>query len=168
MSLPADIPVDAPPLPAVVERIFISPGHNFFGRKVPDADSHPLLEVSEVRCLAGRGLEGDRFLDFKDNYSGQVTFFDLAVFDELVRALGIHDKIPGVLRRNVFLRGVDLNEWADRRFSLQGIVFDGAKEAAPCAWMDLAFGPGAHEFLKGRGGLRARIVTTGALRVRMP
>jgi hypothetical protein len=30
--------------------------------------------------------------------------------------------------------------------------------------MDGAFAPGAHEFLKGRGGLRAKILTDGRLR----
>src|SRR4029077_13783233 len=31
-------------------------------------------------------------------------------------------------------------------------------------WMDGAFAPGAQEFLKGRGGLRAKILTDGLLR----
>jgi hypothetical protein len=30
--------------------------------------------------------------------------------------------------------------------------------------MDRAIGPGAEEFLKGRGGLRARILTNGTVR----
>jgi hypothetical protein len=34
--------------------------------------------------------------------------------------------------------------------------------------MDRAFGPGAEAFLKGRGGLRARIVGDGVLRTSAP
>ena len=65
----------------------------------------------------------------------------------------------------IFVRGLDLNGLIHRRFSLQGIVFAGSKECAPCPWMDVAFAPGAHAFLEGRGGLRARIVTSGTLRL---
>jgi MOSC domain-containing protein YiiM len=35
----------------------------------------------------------------------------------------------------------------------------------PCFWMDKAFAPGAEEALEGQGGLRARILTDGILRV---
>jgi MOSC domain-containing protein YiiM len=120
--------------------------------------------VKKVRCLARRGIEGDRFLDFKPDYSGQVTFFDLDVYDELCRALHIFDRAPGVLRRNVFVRGLDLNALIGRTFALQGITFSGSAECKPCYWMDRSFGPGAEAFLQGRGGLRARILTSGTLR----
>jgi MOSC domain-containing protein YiiM len=42
----------------------------------------------------------------------------------------------------------------------------GTEESRPCFWMDHAFGPGAQAALKGRGGLRARILTSGRLVVR--
>jgi MOSC domain-containing protein YiiM len=38
------------------------------------------------------------------------------------------------------------------------------EECRPCYWMDRAFAPGAYEFLKGRGGLRAKILCDGMLR----
>ncbi len=58
-----------------VERICISPGHNFFGRAKGEPGSYSTVEVQEVECVAGRGLRGDRFFDFKPDYKGQVTFF---------------------------------------------------------------------------------------------
>ena len=47
---------------------------------------------------------------------------------------------------------------------MQGVRFLGMEECRPCYWMDGAFAPGAQEFLKGRGGLRAKILATGQLR----
>ncbi len=88
----------------------------------------------------------------------------MEVYEELCRALGVFDKSPGVLGRNVFLRGIDLNTLIGVTFSLQGLVFLGSKECSPCHWMDQAFGAGAEAFLTGRGGLRARICTSGILR----
>jgi MOSC domain-containing protein YiiM len=123
-----------------------------------------MTEQSEIRCLAGRGVEGDRFLDFKPDYKGQITFFSEEVYLGLCEALGVWDKSPAVLRRNVLTSGADLNELIGCEFEIQGVLFSGAAEASPCYWMDQAFCPGAETFLKGRGGLRARIVRGGVLR----
>lgn len=145
--------------------LYVSPGHNYFGRHGRPAGNHPLVRVDEVRCLAGRGLEGDRFLGYRPDYRGQITFFSLEVYEELCEELGILDRHPGVFRRNVITRGDDLNRYIGRDFELQGIRFRGAAECSPCYWMDEAFGPGAKTFLEGRGGLRARILSDGILRV---
>ena len=114
--------------------------------------------------MAGRGIRGDRYFDFKDDYKGQITFFSLEVFDELCSAMQIQDCSPALARRNVITRGVDLNELIGQEFELQGIRFLGMEECRPCYWMDSAFAPGAQEFLKGRGGLRAKILSDGSLR----
>lgn len=157
--------LDAPPLAVQIEHIYISLGHNFFGHHEKPPGDHPIVEVDQVECLAGRGLEGDRFLDYKTNYPGQITFFSMEVYEELCRATGIFDKVPGALRRNVFVRGVDLNTLIGQSFSIQGIAFSGSRECSPCHWMDLSFGPGAEAFLQNRGGLRAKILASGILRL---
>ena len=147
-----------------VERIFISPGHSFFGRHEQPAAEHPTIEVSEVECVAGKGLSGDRFFGFKENYKGQVTFFAAEVFDAVCQQLGVSGKSPGVTRRNVVTRGVDLNSLVGKNFVVQGIEFAGVAECSPCHWMNKVIAPGAEAALHGRGGLRARILTNGVLR----
>ncbi len=137
-------------LAASVEHLYLSPGHNFFGHHGQPAGDHPRIEVKEVNCVAGHGLEGDRFFDYKPDYSGQITFFSMEVYDELCQALKIFDKSPGVLGRNVFLRHAELNELIGQTFRLQGVTFSGSKECSPCYWMDQSFGPGAEVFLKGQ------------------
>jgi len=122
-----------------------------------------MIETSEIECVAGHGIRGDRYFDFKDNYKGQITFFSLEVFDELCRAMQIQACSPSLARRNVITRGVDLNELIGQEFEVQGVRFLGMEECRPCYWMDSAFAPGAQEFLKGRGGLRAKILTNGEL-----
>ena len=47
----------------------------------------PMIEVATIECVAGRGIRGDRYFDFKDDYKGQITFFSLDVFDELCQSL---------------------------------------------------------------------------------
>jgi MOSC domain-containing protein YiiM len=126
-----------------------------------------MVEVAEIECVAGRGLRGDRYFDFKDDYKGQITFFSLEIFDELCGTLQIQGYSPALARRNVIARGIDLNEWIGQEFDIEGVRFYGTQECAPCYWMDRAFAPGAHEFLKGRGGLRAKILTDGKLRAQL-
>jgi hypothetical protein len=143
--------------------LFISPGHNFVGHHGREPDTHPMVEISEIECLAGRGICGDRYFDFKDDYKGQITFFSLEVFDELCSALQIQACSPALARRNVITRCIDLNDLIGQEFEVQGVRFLGTEECRPCYWMDRAFAPGAQKFLNGLGGLRARILTDGEL-----
>jgi len=144
--------------------LYISEGHNFVGHHGQEPDDFSMIEVSMVECVAGRGLRGDRYFDFKADYKGQVTFFSLGVFDDLCRALHV-DRIPAsAVRRNVFTRDIDLNSLIGQEFEVQGVRFHGTEESRPCDWMNRAIAPGAKEFLKGQGGLRARILTDGTLR----
>jgi MOSC domain-containing protein YiiM len=145
--------------------LFISPGHNFVGHHGREPDRHPMIETREIECVAGRGIRGDRYFDFKDDYKGQITFFSVEVFNELCSALNIAACSPAVTRRNVITSGVDLNDLIGHEFEVQGVRFFGTEECRPCYWMDGVFARGAQEFLKGRGGLRAKILTSGTLRV---
>jgi MOSC domain-containing protein YiiM len=147
-----------------VARLYTSRGHNFFGRHGKAAGTHELVEQDEIHCVAGRGIEGDRFFDHKENHCGQITFFSSEVFEEVCCLLDVTDKHPSVTRRNVITSGVDLNSLIGEEFTLQGVRFQGVEECRPCYWMDEAIAPGAEAALRNRGGLRARILTSGRLR----
>jgi MOSC domain-containing protein YiiM len=147
-----------------IEAIYLSPGHNYFGHHGQVPDEHPVISVDQVECVAGQGLVGDRFFGHKENYKGQVTFFAAEMYENLCEKLQVTDRDPSVFRRNILTRGADLNALIGKTFEIQGIRFEGMSECSPCYWMDQAFAPGAEEALKGHGGLRARILTTGTLR----
>jgi MOSC domain-containing protein YiiM len=154
--------------PVEICHLYISPGHNFFGHHGREPDDYPAMEVSAVECIAGRGIRGDRFFDYRDDYKGQITFFSLEVFNELCGAFGLQDCSPALVRRNVIVRGADLNLLIGEEFEVQGVRFLGTGECKPCYWMDRAVSPGAEEFLRGRGGLRARILSNGHLHAMQP
>ena len=144
--------------------LFISPGHNFVGHHEQPPGEHRAVEVDQIECVAGQGIRGDRFFGHKENFKGQITFFSMEVFDALRRELNLPDAAPSATRRNAFIRGVDLNTLVGGEFDIQGVRFAGTAECSPCYWMNAALGPGAEDWLKGRGGLRARILTDGILR----
>ena len=147
-----------------IHHLFISPGHNFFGHHGQPPGQNSALEMEAIECVAGYGIRGDRFFDYKASYKGQITFFSTEVFDALRNALGLPQAQPAATRRNVLVSGVDLNALIGAEFDLQGVRFFGTEECRPCYWMNSALGTGAEQWMAGRGGLRARILTDGWLR----
>jgi MOSC domain-containing protein YiiM len=147
----------------VIEHLCISPGHNFFGHFGSPAGENVTLEVESLECVAGRGVRGDRFFDYKPDYKGQITLFSMEAFEALCAALEVPPRSPVALRRNVFTRGVDLTTLIGQEFELQGVRLAAIEECRPCVWMDEAVAPGAEAWLKGRGGLRCKILTDGVL-----
>jgi MOSC domain-containing protein YiiM len=147
-----------------IRHIFVSPGHNFFGHYGQPAGTHPIHEVAAVECVAGYGLKGDRFYGYRPDYKGQVTFFSAEVAQELGFAFGLAAVDLSAFRRNIISEGADLNALIGQRFTVQGVALEGMEECRPCHWMDQAVTPGAEDWLKGRGGLRCRVLGNGWLR----
>jgi MOSC domain-containing protein YiiM len=147
-----------------IHHLFTSPGHNYFGHHEKPPGEHPIEEHESIELVAGRGIPGDRFFDWKDDYKGQVTFIDLAVVDAIRDHAGKPDLPAAAFRRNVVISGVDLNTLVGQRFHLNGILLEGTEECRPCYWMDRACGKdGTEDLMKGRGGLRCRIIESGTL-----
>jgi MOSC domain-containing protein YiiM len=144
--------------------IFISPEHTYFGHHGRPSGRAPMIRREEAEVVAGKGIVGDRFFGWKEEYAGQVTFFSMEVHKALCAQLGVDDRGPDVYRRNLLVTGADLNALIGREFEFQGLRFLGMVESKPCYWMDEAFAPGAEEALRGQGGLRAKVLTSGTLR----
>ena len=148
-----------------VRHLFISPGHNYFGHHGQPAGENPIVAVGQIECVAGHGIRGDRFFDYRPDYGGQITFFSMEVIEALGRELNLAGVRPEFTRRNVFTQGADLNTLVGVEFEVQGVRFAGTEECRPCYWMNHAFrDQRAEAWLQGRGGLRARILTDGVLR----
>lgn len=156
---------DRPPMLPAIHHLFISPGHNYFGHHGQPAGTNDIVEVDTITCVAGRGILGDRFFDWKPDYKGQITFFSheilVSLWDELDIPAG--GRNPSATRRNVLLSGLDLNALIGVEFEIQGVRFLGTEECRPCYWMNAAIHPEAEGWMRGRGGLRAKILTDGTL-----
>ena len=153
-----------------IHHLCISPCHNYRGHHGRPAGDHPIQKVEVVECVAGRGITGDRYFDFQADFKGQITFFEwenlLRMWDEL--GLPEESRDFSATRRNVIVSGLDLNCLIGAEFELQGVRFHGREECRPCYWMNGAIHSGAEEWMRGRGGLRAKILTDGVLRTNAP
>lgn len=149
-----------------IVRLYHSPEHIYKGHKGQPAGTVPMTEAARIWLVAGRGVEGDRY-SRQEGARGQVTFFAEETWLRLCRELGRTDRQPDVFRRNVIVRGTDLNELIGRDFEIQGVRFRGVEHCKPCFWMEQAFAPGTFALLGEwkAGGLRAAVLSDGWLAV---
>ncbi|WP_193211502.1 MOSC domain-containing protein [Luteolibacter marinus] len=149
---------------AVIHALYTSPGHNYFGHHGQPSGDHPVEEHDSVELVAGKGIPGDRFFGWKDDYKGQVTLIDREVIEAVREHAGNPDLPASAFRRNVVTSGIELNRLVGRAFRLGDTLLEGTQKCAPCYWMDEACGkPGTEKLMHDRGGLRCKILTGGRL-----
>ena len=128
----------------------------------PDAEG-PLGRVDSVQAVAGSGLDGDRYGAGRGTFSGTGRGYQLTLVD--AEALDSIDLPWEQARRNIVTRGVDLNSLVGRRFSVGEVECIGRRLAEPCAHLEELSRPGVMRPLVHRAGLRADIVSGGAIAV---
>lgn len=153
--------------PVTTHHICIWCGHNCFGPPKDGPGEHLTEDAAAVEAVAGQGLAGDRYFGVAAHYAAQVTFAAREVFRGLQAEFGRADWAPVLMRRNIVIEGAALNQLIGEHFALDfgehQVGFAGAAPCAPGAWMDVMLGPGAQAFLRGGGGVRARIVQGGTI-----
>jgi MOSC domain-containing protein YiiM len=156
--------------PIEILHLLVSPGHNYFGRPRNGPADHPTHDLDHAVLVAGKGIVGDRYYGKAAHLDASVTLFGIEALELVAERLGVPVPDPLLARRNVMVRGADLNGLRGQVFSIEAaggddrVVLAGGRPAAPCAWMDRMLAPGAHAALRGRGGLRCRVVEDGTLR----
>jgi len=127
--------------------------------------------VSEVVAVAGRGLTGDRYFEGRGTYSKrpeparECTLIEMEALEALERDYGL-PLGAAASRRNVATRGVPLNHLVGRRFRMGEAELEGIRLCEPCQHLaEMVQSASARQGLIHRGGLRARIVAGGKVRV---
>ena len=118
-----------------------------------------LWAVDEVRAVAGQGLEGDRHFHAQGAPPGQALTL---VSAESVEDVGL---APGGSRRQLTVRGVELNELVGKRFRVGEVECLGVELCEPCSHLEGLTRPGIVKELVHRAGINADIITGGVIRV---
>ena len=121
-----------------------------------------LWPVESVSAVAGKGLEGDRHFHPDGAPPGQALTL---VEAENVESVGLE---PGATRRQLTVRGVDLNALVGKRFRVGEVECVGVELCEPCSHLESLTRPGIIKELVHRAGLNADIVTGGTIRVGDP
>jgi len=158
-----------------VALLLVSPRHRYEGRPadgaLPVGADDPDESRDRIQLRAGLGIVGDRYFAARAHVHASVTVIGLEGLEAVGHAIGATVD-PAATRRNVFLRGADVEALRGEPFSLESVTpdagggpvrFRGYRAANPCAWMDHEVAPGAFRAMRGRGGVRCDPESDGVL-----
>jgi len=173
MNTGEDIDLDEPsmrnitaryPREGRVDAIFLRPGRLL-----------PVKSVTEIEALAERGLDGDRASFAPPSRPGgskrQVTLIQAEHLPAIAAFAGRAEVDPAGLRRNLVVSGLNLLSartlFQDRPLVLQvgEAVFEITGSCDPCSRMEEVLGPGGFNAMRGHGGVTARVLVSGRIRV---
>jgi MOSC domain-containing protein YiiM len=125
-----------------------------------------LLAVPEATAETDRHLAGDH-ARVKAGGKRQITLIQHEHLAAVAGFLGLAEPLdPGRLRRNLVVSGLNLLALKNRQVQLgEEVVLEITGECHPCSRMEEELGPGGYNAMRGHGGLTARIVRGGVLRV---
>lgn len=131
---------------------------------VRPARREPLVVLDAVNAVPGSGLVGDRYRGTTGKR--EVTLLQAEHLPVIASLLGRPDPIdPGLLRRNMLVAGINLLGLQRRRFRIGAAIFEGTGLAHPCSRMEEALGPGGWNAMRGHGGITARVLVEGIVRL---
>ena len=122
----------------------------------------PMREVEAADAVTGAGLRGDRYTGGSGKRG--ITLIQ-AEHLPAIAALAGRAIVPALLRRNVVVSGIPLIALKGRQFRIGDVVLQGTDPCDPCSRMETALGEGGYNAMRGHGGLCARIVAGGTLRI---
>jgi len=151
-SSPLAVLMNAPVRPGRVEWIGLRPARR--------AD---MAVVDAARLDSRDGLVGDRYAGRSG--SRHVTLIQRENLAAIAAHLGLEAVDPDRLRRNIVVSGLNLLALKDRPFRLGTALLEMTGECHPCSRMEETFGPGGYNAVRGHGGITARVLETGDVKV---
>ena len=122
-----------------------------------------MLPVEVAEATAGKGLSGDRYASGSGKRG--ITLIQAEHLPVIAALSGRAEILPMTLRRNVVVSGIPLIALKGRRFRIGDVLLEGTDPCDPCSRMEAALGPGGYNAMRGMGGLCARILESGNLRL---
>lgn len=143
----------APARPGVVTWIGLRPGRR-----------EPMLAVDAAALDPEAGLVGDRYRS-STNRARQVTLIEAADLAAIAGYLGLPGLAPERLRRNVVVSGINLHALKGGRLRLGTAVLEATGACHPCSRMEETLGVGGYNAVRGHGGITARVIAAGEVRI---
>jgi MOSC domain-containing protein YiiM len=136
---------------------------------VAETAGEPMQRRETVRAVAG-GLAGDRYCTGRGHYSPldvcQVTLVQADALEAISERSHL-DVTEGQHRRNIVVRGGDVHDLLDHRFSLGDALLEGTRPRPPCRYLERVTGQDGllRALADGNGGICARVAEPGELSV---
>lgn len=124
----------------------------------------PMVAPSAIMLTPGQGVVGDHYSSVTQG-ARQITVIAVEHLAAIGSYLGQGSAAPELLRRNVVVRGINLAALKSRRFRLGAALLDCSGECHPCSKMERLLGVGGYNAVRGHGGITARVLEGGEVRL---
>tara|TARA_B100001245_G_C22658708_1_gene322963 strand:- start:13 stop:489 length:477 start_codon:yes stop_codon:yes gene_type:complete len=135
-----------------------------------DRREAPMKQSEQINAIAGKGIEGDRYLLDTGTYSKkpepgrQVTLIQSEVLDSLKTKFDITVK-PEESRRNVLTKGIEINDLIGTEFFVGPVRLQAHRLTRPCLYLEkLLSQPGLYNELWENGGISCEILSGGVIK----
>ncbi len=134
---------------------------------------HGKKSVPRLRALTGQAGEDVSAVEHAQAIPGgpgkrQVTLIQAEHFAVMAALAGLSEVTPQMLRRNIVVSGLSLLALKDKRFQVGEVILEGTGECHPCSRMEENLGVGGYNVVRGHGGLTARVIRGGVIRLGDP
>lgn len=116
-----------------------------------------------VQAIETLGLEGDHYAT--PGGKRQVTLVQAEHLHAVASLLGVEGIAPEQIRRNIVVGGIDLLALKGQRFRVGEALLEYTGTCDPCSRMESALGRGGYDAMRGHGGITARVVRSGRIRL---
>jgi len=123
----------------------------------------PLATPDQADLDTETGLAGDHYAG-RTQRKRQVTLLQYEHLAVIGSLLG-REVTPALLRRNLVVAGINLHALKDQPFEIGPVLLQGTGFCHPCSRMETALGPGGYQAMRGHGGITARILRSGTIRL---
>ena len=124
----------------------------------------PLQSLSSATLQPGSGIDGEHHAQSGRSHR-QLTLIQQEHLPVIAGLSGLESIDPQLLRRNLVVSGVNLLALKRGRFRIGGVLIEGTGPCAPCSRMEQNLGPGGYNAMRGHGGITARVLEAGTIRV---
>jgi len=122
-----------------------------------------MSSVTEVQATRAQGLNGDRYAGSSGNR--HVTLIQAEHLPVVASCLGQESISPELLRRNIVVSGINLLALKDKDIQIGSVVLRVTGLCHPCSRMETQLGPGGYNALRGHGGITAKVLTDGSIKL---
>lgn len=124
-----------------------------------------MLIVSEAYAIESQGLAGDRRCNGTPGSARQITLISIEHIHVVEQLLGSTKFNPELFRRNLVVSGININALRHQFFTIGEAKFEATAYCHPCSRMEESLGAGGHAATLGHGGICAKIIVSGKIRL---
>ena len=123
------------------------------------------MEVLEETFANFGGLTNDRANKGISQNKRQVTLIQYEHIQAVSSFLGKENINPALIRRNIVVKGINLNALKDKQFIIGEAILEMTGFCFPCSRMEENLGKGGFNAMRGHGGITCQVIQEGKIKI---